>query len=128
MEFSVVMHTGLRIKLVRMARGLTQSDLADKINKTRPLISHIEQTGKVHPYTLRLILDALDIDEETLLQVNENYIPYVSRNTKTPENTQKEEMDQMKKIIELLERENEALRRLVDTQDDMIRDLRKRDR
>lgn len=111
-----------------MARGLTQSDLADKINKTRPLISHIEQTGKVHPYTLRLILDALDIDEDTLLQVNENYIPYVSRTTKTPDNTQKEDMDQMKKIIELLERENEALRRLVDTQEDMIRDLRKKDR
>lgn len=58
------MHLGLRIKLARVAKGLTQQQLADKINKTRPLISHIEQTGMVNHYTLTSICNALDVNLE----------------------------------------------------------------
>jgi len=46
------MHLGKKIKLARVSKSLTQQELADLIHKTRPLISHIEQTGKVNPYTL----------------------------------------------------------------------------
>lgn len=60
------MHLGLRIKVERVAKGMTQQQLADKINKTRPLISHIEQTGKVNHYTLLSICNALNVNIEEL--------------------------------------------------------------
>jgi transcriptional regulator with XRE-family HTH domain len=56
------MHLGLRIKLVRISKGLKQEELAEKINKTRPLISNIEQTGKANHYTLKKICEVLDLD------------------------------------------------------------------
>jgi len=66
------MHIGKRIKLARVARGWTQEDLAQKIGKTRPLISHIEKTGEASGLTLRLIYEALEIsstgDEPNVLE------------------------------------------------------------
>lgn len=56
------MHLGKKIKLARVSKSLTQQELADLIHKTRPLISHIEQTGKVNPYTLHEICKVLDLD------------------------------------------------------------------
>jgi transcriptional regulator with XRE-family HTH domain len=41
------MHTGKKIKLLRNIKNITQEELAEKINKTRALVSHIEKTGKV---------------------------------------------------------------------------------
>lgn len=120
------MHTGERIKRVRMLRGLTQADLAEKINKTRPLISHIEQTGKVHPQTLREILTVLEIDEETLELIDESQIPYIPEHIRKKEAAMKEEIEQLKRVVELLERENQALTKLVETQDVMIKELRKK--
>ena len=46
------MHIGLQIKLARIAKGLTQQELAERIFKARPLISHIEQKGEVNERTL----------------------------------------------------------------------------
>lgn len=109
-----------------MLRGLTQADLAEKINKTRPLISHIEQTGKVHPQTLREILAVLEIDEETLELIDEAQIPYIPEHVRKREAAMKEEIDQLKRVVELLERENQALSKLVETQEVMISELRKK--
>lgn len=60
------MHIGRRIKIARISKGLTQEELAEKINKTRPLISVIEQKGKVSHYTLRKICEVLGLDIEML--------------------------------------------------------------
>jgi transcriptional regulator with XRE-family HTH domain len=46
------MHIGLQIKLARIAKGLTQQELAERIFRTRPLISYIEQKGEVNDKTL----------------------------------------------------------------------------
>ena len=56
------LHLGKQIKIARITKGITQQDLADKINKTRPLISSIEQTGRVNIYTLKQICQVLDMD------------------------------------------------------------------
>lgn len=61
-----MMHLGLKIKIARIAKGLTQEDLAVQVNKTRPLISHIEQTGKVNIYTLHKICEVLGTTPEDL--------------------------------------------------------------
>lgn len=47
-----------------MAKGYTQQELAEKINRTRPLVSHIERTGKANHYTLRAICGVLGINPE----------------------------------------------------------------
>lgn len=49
-----------------MGKGYTQQELAVKINRTRPLVSHIERTGKGNHYTLRSICDVLDIPLDVL--------------------------------------------------------------
>ena len=56
------MDIGQKIKVLRAERGLNQQQLADLINKTRTLISHIEVTSKVNYYTLEEISKALDVD------------------------------------------------------------------
>ena len=58
------MYIGKKIKLLRTMRGLTQEELAKKINKTRALVSYSEQTGKINHYTLQAILKALGVSEE----------------------------------------------------------------
>lgn len=60
------MHLGKKIKLARTLMGLSQSQLAEKINKTRTLVSYIEKEGKVHPDTLKQILIGLEMREEEL--------------------------------------------------------------
>lgn len=60
------MHLGLKIKVARLSKGLSQKELAEKINKTRPLISHIEQTGMVNSYTLAAISDVLGISPDSI--------------------------------------------------------------
>ena len=42
------------IKMLRDEKGITQQDLADKLNMNRSLLSHIE-TGKVLPSMFTLI-------------------------------------------------------------------------
>lgn len=60
------MHKGLKIKLARIGKGLTQEQLAEKIDKTRPLVSSIEQTGQGNYYTLKKICEVLELDIEQL--------------------------------------------------------------
>lgn len=56
------MHLGKKIKIARITKGYTQQELADMIGKTRPLISSIEQKGKVNSYTLSDICTALGVE------------------------------------------------------------------
>jgi transcriptional regulator with XRE-family HTH domain len=60
------MHKGLKIKLARISKGLTQEELAEIIDKTRPLVSSIEQSGQGNYYTLKKICEVLELDIETL--------------------------------------------------------------
>lgn len=59
------MHIGKKIKLARVAKGWTQEDLANKILKARPLISHIEKSGEVNTETLRKIFQVLEISDSS---------------------------------------------------------------
>lgn len=100
-----------------MAKGLTQQDLADKINKTRPLISHIEQTGNVNYNTLTEIGKVLNIsltDIENI--VNEPQPEYKKAQHKTSD--QREEIERLKEEIT-------NLKELVRTQREMIELLKK---
>lgn len=59
---------GKRIQDVRRARGLTQSDLAEKVGITPKYLSNIECGDKVPKFeTFIAIANALEIDANTLL-------------------------------------------------------------
>lgn len=65
------MHLGLQIKIARIKNKLTQHQLAEKIHKTRPLISTIEQTGIGNILTIKKICKVLDIpysDENGIIE------------------------------------------------------------
>ena len=113
------MHLGFKIKVARIAKGLTQQELADKINKTRPLVSHIEQTGKVNSYTLAKICKALQIDIAGLeSMVNERGMPYLGGKEGDPAFYKEE--------IKRLNGEVELLKELISSQKEVIVSLREK--
>ena len=105
------MHLGLKIKVERIKQKLTQAELAEKINKTRALVSNIEQTGKAGFYTLQKICEVLGLDIDEL--TDPAYDPmhtYVN----------KESSDKIKN----LEQEIEYLKRLTESQAEHIKALK----
>ena len=67
-------HIGQRIRLARQSKGWTQEDLAERIFKTRPMISHIERTGSVTFETLEQIAKGLGMDLADLQNVSSDQI------------------------------------------------------
>ncbi len=108
------MQVGKKIKMLRALKGLTQDELAIKINKTRALVSHIEQTGKVNSHTLAAILKILGIssDEFEKFDAQQSLKPY-----KNSENAQ---TDVLKEKIEHYKKENKALKELILSQKKLI--------
>lgn len=103
------MHIGKKIKIARITKGITQEELASKINKTRPLVSHIEQTGKANIYTLKKICSALGITLDDIQ--NEFSEPSPSYG--------KDEVKRLKEEISLL-------KELVSSQKEVIKELRQK--
>lgn len=62
-------HAGTRLRKIRAVQGLTQDELAEKIGKTRSLISYFERTGNINKYVMGELAEALGIDA-TLLEDN----------------------------------------------------------
>lgn len=106
------MHLGKKIKMARQFKGLTQDQLAEKIGKTRPLVSQIEVTGKVNAYTLRKICDVLEVDIDQF----DADVAFELAGT----------FSKKKKTTEESSGELEALRELVKLQKEMIDALKKR--
>jgi transcriptional regulator with XRE-family HTH domain len=110
------MHIGVKIKMARIARGIKQDELAEMISKTRPLVSYVEQTGKVSPRTLVKICKALKIDQQQLENIaSEGAVDY---------NTVKEREQQMQREIDSLKERVRVLDELVKAQKDIIEVLR----
>ena len=59
---------GLRVKEIRLQKGLTQTELANKIGKDHPSINKLEN-GKVNPSYIFLceVADGLDISIKELV-------------------------------------------------------------
>lgn len=54
-------HIGKRIKKIRAYNGMTLEELAQAINKTRSMVSHIERTGEANYHTLKEIARVLKL-------------------------------------------------------------------
>jgi hypothetical protein len=111
----MTMHLGKKIRKARINKDITQEQLAEKINKKRALVSHIEQTGKVNHYTLNAIVKALSITIEELESIDEKQI---STNKK-----QKSEFDMLNQEIEHLKNENSLLKEIIANQKKLISTL-----
>ena len=116
------MHLGIQIKLARIAKGITQQELADKIYRSRPLVSHIEQTGLVNDKTLKEIRKVLQMPPivNPTDRVEESMIIYGNAEKL------KQEIDSLKKEIEQRKKEVRLLQQLCDTQKDLIEKLKKK--
>lgn len=110
------MHTGKKIRLLRNIKNLTQEELAEKINKTRALVSHIEQTGKVNHYTHTVILKALNISLADFEAFNDKE---VLKSTTAPY-VLSEELNALKNKIEHYQKENSLLKELINSQKKII--------
>ena len=111
----MAIHLGKKIRKARVNKEMTQQQLADKIHKTRGLVSHIEQTGKVNHYTLEVIAKALNISIEDLESIDEKQIEVSKK--------QKAETDFLKKEMEALKNENTLLKEIVANQKKVIETL-----
>lgn len=78
--------------MIRQERGLKLSELASKINKSTPMVSVIERTGKVKDSALMAIANALNTTPEAIVKYN-----------------RKSENDSLKNYYELKEKYNSAL-------------------
>lgn len=115
------MDIGEKIRLLRVVKGWSQTELAEKINKTRPLISHIENTGKAHTTTLNLLLNAFEISHKEFDEMTETSLKYNSQEVGL-----NAKIERLTETVELLTRENEALRKLVELQESLLKGSSKR--
>lgn len=104
-------HIGVQIKKIRIFKGLNQEELAEKIYKTRALISYIEQTGKISNNTF--------IDILKVFNMSENEFNYFGKT-----NIDILEFEELKKENTLLKDRNLILEELVKTQIDLIKFLK----
>jgi transcriptional regulator with XRE-family HTH domain len=65
-------HSGLQVKKIRVASGITQIQLGEKIGKTQALVSYIEKTGKANKDILEDIAKALNVGIEQLLNATDD--------------------------------------------------------
>ncbi|HTL82632.1 MAG TPA: helix-turn-helix transcriptional regulator [Bacteroidia bacterium] len=96
------MHIGKKIKLARVAKGLTQEGLAKRIHKARPLVSHIEKTGKVNPETLKDIFRVLDVSESSIENVVQEKGGVFTKGQPGSTEYYKNEIERLHKQIEML--------------------------
>lgn len=111
------MNIGKKIKVLRAEKGLNQQELADLINKTRTLISHIEITSKVNFYTLNEIANALSVPVSYFTDDNYSNI-VVEESMENYTNL----FDKTKK----LEREIELLNEIIANQKEIIQQLKEK--
>lgn len=113
------MSLGKKIRVARVAAGLTQEELAQKVHKTRPLISLIERHGKGNPETISKILEVLNINAFTE-KINDFPVYYTQHNS-LAESATSEEVPPP--VYEHLCREIDFLRHLVMKQQQIIQSL-----
>lgn len=65
---SILQRLGEQVRRIRLEKGLTQTELANKINKDHPSINKLEN-GKVNPslYFLYEVATGLEVDIKDLI-------------------------------------------------------------
>lgn len=113
------MSIGEKIKELRMKKGWTQKELADKIDRKQNTISYIENGGGAEVDTVKALADILSVTSEYLMSddivndINDNLINtkefdfalnliksvLADKDIKNPEDLTKEKMDYIEAIL-----------------------------
>lgn len=111
------MHAGKKIRIIRAIRNLSQSELAEKIGRTRALISHIEQTGKINYYTLKDILKVFKMSEDEFdnYEPKEMFIQYSEEDLRNQIQALRQEIETVKKERDMLKEHNDLYRKLLNS-------------
>jgi transcriptional regulator with XRE-family HTH domain len=114
------MHAGKKIRIIRAIKGISQQQLADRIGRTRSLVSNIEQTGKINYFTFQDILKVFKMTEAEFhnYQPKDVMKPYseqdlIKENKELKEkltHTEKE-LDMMKELIQTYKKYIQTLER-----------------
>jgi transcriptional regulator with XRE-family HTH domain len=104
-------HIGHKIKQLRTLKGINQQELADKVFKTRALVSYIENTGKINHHTLQLFAKVFKMTIEELEDFEMDMVSITKSKKVAQENNElrkenlvlKELVESQRKIITLLE-------------------------
>lgn len=71
---------GKQLKYHRIKKGLTQNELASRLNVSRDVILNLENKDK-QLYDVKLIKDILSIiDEEKKIKINDDYLNFILNN------------------------------------------------
>ena len=71
---------GNQLKYHRIKKGLTQNELASRLNVSRDVILNLENKDK-QLYDVKLIKDILSIiDEEKKIKINDDYLNFILNN------------------------------------------------
>lgn len=71
---------GNRLKYHRIKKGLTQTELANRLNISRDVILNLENKDK-QLYNVKIIKDILSIiDEDKKIEINDDYLNFVLNN------------------------------------------------
>jgi Predicted transcriptional regulators len=79
-ENTLVLHKGRKIERVRKLRGLTQTDLAQRLGITKQAVSKLEQAEKIGDEKLKEIASALEVTFEGLRDFSEEKVLYNTNN------------------------------------------------
>lgn len=112
------LHRGRKIEKIRKLRGMTQSDLAQRLNITKQAVSKLEQSEKVGDEKLKEIAKALEVTFEGLRDFSEEKVLYNTNNfyencgvTSTNLAANIETINNpLKEVIEAFERQLEIIR------------------
>jgi transcriptional regulator with XRE-family HTH domain len=117
------MHTGKKIKLFRNLKGISQEQLAEKIGRTRALVSHIEQTSKVNYDTLMLILNYFNLTKQEFDDFEQSQFKI---NKIKEYKLTEQSINQLQEKLENYQKENTILKELIESQKEMIVILKKK--
>ncbi|KKI92670.1 hypothetical protein WQ54_08660 [Bacillus sp. SA1-12] len=66
------MHIGERLKVIRLARGLTQEDVSEIINVDKGIISRAERSSNVGSLLLRKLCITYNVSPSYVLELEDN--------------------------------------------------------
>lgn len=109
------MHIGKKIKVVRIYKGISQEELADKIDRTRALVAHIEQSGKVNTNTLENIIRVLGVTKDELENFGEK-----SYTDPAELEAMQNKLNMLEERLQNYQNENKILKELLQSQKKII--------
>jgi transcriptional regulator with XRE-family HTH domain len=117
------MHLGEKVRILRAINQISQEELADKIGRTKALISQIENTGKGSYYTIEAIAKAFHMTVDQLKNF-ESKPQKILKEYEILSTTYEANVRELEKKIESLSNENQLLRQTLEAHRSLIKEMK----